>query len=681
MIRVERILLNCCPADPSAQKRANRIEQYLKVTITWKRVGLNVTYLSARGFYGSNRIRSSKNKSIAHYIPVNVENIECKARCKDRIAMCFKDIFARVFTKVLKMKAYIPLCVCVMVLLQACGGVEERTDVHVKKASGGRYYGGVFALNEVDNFRSLFPLELTQASAHRIANQIFEGLVKLDQNDLSLHSSLAESWEVNEEATIYTFKLREGVKFHNDKCFPDGIGREFNAYDVEYCFRRLCTDLPENQMFWLFQDRIVGGNEHFEQVPASESEQNSIAGIQALDDHTIRIELVYPFSGFLNTLSHQACWIYPAEMVSKYAKTLGLNCVGTGPFRQNVIKEKEVVILERNEDYWGHDEYGNKLPFLSAIKVTFEREKSLELLEFKKGNLSAIYELPPAEMDIFKNEETGPKGSERPFIKQSVPSLSVQYYGFQHQGKIFSDINVRRAFNHAIDREKIVEHTLGGQGVPASSGIVPPSFEGYITGNIPFYELDPEKARAFLAKAGYPDGKGFPRLVLQVSSGGYGNIAVAEAVQSMLGENLNIEVEISVLPTSQHYDRVEDGDAEMWRAAWIADYSDPENFLNLLFGKHVPKDKHAKAYMNAMRYQNSNFDSAFSSALEVLNEEERMELYRRADSIAMSDAAILPIYYELGIRLLHPKVRNFPINPMEYRDLSEVYFSPVDSVF
>lgn len=579
------------------------------------------------------------------------------------------------------MKFNTSLFLFALCLLAACGEspVGERT--HVKEANGGRYYGGVFTLNEVDHFRSLYPLDLTQASAHRIANQVYEGLVKLDQTDLSVHPSLAESWEVSEGATVYTFKVREGVFFHDDACFPKGKGRELNAYDVEYCLRRLCLDLPDNQMFWLFQDRIKGGNEHFENVDEASSQKNAIAGIQAVDEHTLRITLEYPFSGFLNTLSHQACWIYPQEMVEKYGETVGLYCVGTGPFKQKVVKEKQVVILERNEHYWGLDKHGNKLPFLSAIKITFEREKNLELLEFKKGNLSAVYELPPEEMELFKDDVDGPMGSERPFIKQSVPSLSVQYYGFQHQGDLFSNPDVRKAFNHAIDRDRIVEHTLEGQGVPAHSGIVPPSFEGYDTTAIPTYALDPDKARMYLAKAGFPGGHGFPRLVLQVNSGGYGNIAVAEAVQSMLGETLGIEVEISVLPASQHYDRVESGGAEMWRAAWIADYSDPENFLNLLYGKHVPADKTDMAYMNSMRYQNTRFDSAFSKALEEVDEKDRMKLYRKADSIAMGDAAILPLYYELGIRLLHPKVRNFPINPMEYRDLSEVYFSPSDSVF
>lgn len=566
-------------------------------------------------------------------------------------------------------------------VLAACGGTTDRDNISVQEAEGGRFYGGVFTLNEVDNFRSLYPLDLTQASAHRIANQVYEGLVKLDQEDLSIHPSLAESWEVSDDATIYTFQVRKGVLFHDNPCFANGKGRELTAYDVEYCLRRLCTDLPENQMFWLFQDRIVGGNTHFEKVKAEESKTNAIEGIQALNDHVVQIKLKQPFSGFLNTLTHQACWIYPEEMVIEYGRILGLNCVGTGPFRQKLVKENEVVILERNTDYWGKDEHGNKLPFLSAIKVTFEREKSLELMAFKKGNLSAVYELPPEEMEVFKNEEIGEAGAKRPFIKQSVPSLSVQYYGFQHQGNLFNNPDVRKAFNLAIDREKIVEHTLAGQGVPAFSGIVPPSFEGYDTTNIPGYVLDPERARQHLAQAGFPNGEGFPRLVLQVNSGGYGNIAVAEAVQSMLSENLNIEVEISVLPVSQHYDRVEGGEAQIWRAAWIADYSDPENFLNLLYGKHVPKDEHEMAYMNSMRYRNARFDSAFSKALASLDEQERMELYRRADSIAMGDAAIMPLYYELGIRLLHPKVRNFPMNAMEYRDLSEVYFSPSDSVY
>jgi len=566
-------------------------------------------------------------------------------------------------------------------LFFACGEVRNDMPSHVKEAKGGRYYGGVFALNEVDNFRSLYPPDITQASEHRIANQIFEGLVELDQKDLSIKPSLATEWTVNKEATVYTFKIREGVKFHDDECFPEGKGRFMNAYDVEYCLRRLCTDIPDNQMFWLLQDRLKGASEHFLNVPESASTMNSISGIQAVDDRTVRLELEFPFSGFLNVLSHQGCWIYPNEAVTHYGEQISVNCIGTGPFEQKVIKEKEVVILEKNPDYWQEDELGNQLPFLSAIKVTFEREKSLELLEFRKGNLSLIYELPPEEMDLFKEAQSGPKGSKVPFIKQSEPSLSIQYYGFQHQGEIFDDPNVRRAFNLAIDKANIVEHTLSGQGVPAYYGMVPPSFSGYDTARVHGYHYDPDLARSYMTEAGYENGKGFPALVMQVNSGGYGNIEVAEAIQNMLSENLNIPVEISVLPTAQHYDRVEQGGADLWRAAWIADYSDPENFLNLLYGKHVPTSMDQSAYINSMRYQNPEYDSAFSKALQETQEDKRMDLYSVADSIAMQDAAVIPLYYELGIRLLHPKVRNLPMNAMEYRDLSEVYFSPLDSIF
>lgn len=579
------------------------------------------------------------------------------------------------------MKCVIGIVSLIPVLFFACGEAGYDIPSNVKEAKGGRYYGGVFALNEVDNFRSFYPPDVTQASEHRVANQIFEGLVELDQKDLMVKPGLATEWAVNNDATVYTFTIREGVKFHDDECFPDGKGRYMNAYDVEYCLRRLCTDLPNNQMFWLLQDRLKGATENFLNVPESSSKMNSISGIQAVDERTMRLELEFPFSGFLNVLSHQGCWIYPYEAVVHYDDQIRVNCVGTGPFKQKVIKENEVVILEKNPDYWQEDHLGNRLPFLNAIKVTFESEKGLELLEFRNGNLSLIYELPPEEMDLFKEALSGPKGSKVPFIKQSEPSLSIQYYGFQHQGAIFGDLNIRKAFNLAIDKVKIVDHTLGGQGIPAYYGIVPPSFNGYDNTRVHGYHYDPELARSYMVEAGYEDGKGFPSLVMQINSGGYGNIEVAEAIQSMLSVNLNIPVEISVLPAAQHYDLVEQGGADIWRAAWIADYSDPENFLNLLFGKHVPTSMDQSAYINSMRYRNSEYDIAFSKALKETKEGKRMDLYSIADSIAMQDAAIIPLYYELGIRLLHPKVRNLPMNAMEYRDLSEVYFSPLDSIF
>jgi len=125
---------------------------------------------------------------------------------------------------------------------------------------------------------------------------------------------------------------------------------------------------------------------------------------------------------------------------------------------------------------------------------------------------------------------------------------------------------------------------------------------------------------------------------------------------------------------AQHYENLEIGKAVFWRAGWVADYPDPENFLNLLYGKHVPQNLSDRSYLNSVRYQSARFDSLFELAQRTIDEKERMKLYRMADQQAINDGAILPLYYEEWIRLLHLNVRNFPQNAIEHRDFTSVYF-------
>ena len=255
--------------------------------------------------------------------------------------------------------------------------------------------------------------------------------------------------------------------------------------------------------------------------------------------------------------------------------------------------------------------------------------------------------------------------------------MTVFYFGFQIQSDIFDKKEVRLAFNYAIDREKIVTYTLQGEGVPGIYGIVPPSFKEYDSKSLKGYTLDLEKAHKYMADAGYPDGKGFPKLTLQLNSGGYGrNIAIAEVIQKMLKENLNINIDLNVLPLAEHLERLETGKALFWRTGWQADYPDPETFLTLLYSKHIPDNLSEKSYLNSVRYKSEKFDSLFSAAMKEVDVKKRMNLYLQADQVAIDDAAIMPIFYDENYRLIQTYIKNFPVNAMEYRDMTRVYFVP-----
>ncbi len=604
--------------------------------------------------------------------------------------------------------------ISIVLLISSCGGDNKSgSSSDLRKAPNGDvYYGGVFRFNEVEYYRSLYPQNVTEVTSHRITNQVYEGLTRFNQRDLSVMPCLAESWEVDSTATFYTFHLRKGIMFHDDECFPNGKGRELKAGDVEYCLNKLCTPDPNNQGYWIFKDRVKGSDAHYfsreykglkeaissasgddlEGIKARiaeleesygddiQSVQEKVEGINVIDDYTITIELERPFSGFVQMLALPFTAVFPKEAFEKYGTELRNDCVGTGPFMLKSVEADQAVFLERNPNYWDKDEWGNQLPYLDGIKISFIKDDKTELLEFQKGKLEFKYRLPLEMIPDIMDESGNLKGDYTKFVLQTGPELSLQYYGFLNADpeKVFSKKEVRLAFCYAIDRESIVKYTLKGAGYPATHGIVPLGMPGYNYESIAGFNYDVSKAQQLLSQAGYPGGKGFPELTLQINSGGGRNEQVAEAIQKMLQDNLSINVNITKLPFAQHLENVETGKVKFWRSGWIADYPDPENFLNLFFSAHIPAKLSDKSYINSTRFRDSRFDELFRKALQTTDTEERTRLYEDCDKILLEGASCLPIYYDKSQRLIQPYVRNFDLNGMEYRLMRDTYFVPME---
>ncbi|MEX1132638.1 MAG: ABC transporter substrate-binding protein [Flavobacteriales bacterium] len=563
------------------------------------------------------------------------------------------------------MRSILPLFAPLLLMI-ACASPEVPRE---REGAGGRYYGGVFNANETEQIRSLFPLSLTQAAAHRIGAQVYEGLVRFDQGDLSIRPALAESWEVDDSGTVYTFKLREGVRFHDNACFRDGKGRTMTGADILRCFTALCTYSESNQMDWLLLDRVLGANTHYTATIQGRP-SDGVKGFELLDENTFRITLDSAWPAFLQLLAHQGCWIYPQELLEHYGAQARWEPVGTGPFRKAEFRVGEVLILERNEHYWDSDEQGNALPFLDAVRYTFVSDKEQELDQFEAGRLSLVYELPVGRTDVLETYEEGR------FQVQTIPGLTVQFYGFNRSLPPFDNVLVRRAFSMAIDRQFLVDSVLKGLAVPAGKGVVAPGFADYPYDSVPDLVYDPQAARSLLAEAGYPGGAGLPAVFLQVNNTGFGYVRVAGEVQGILERNIGANVVSTVLPSDQHFGRVERGEASFWREGWVVDHPDPENFLALFFGRNAPANDADPAYLNSTRYKDARFDSLYALALQTSDQEARMELLALAERRLMEDAVVLPLYHERSVRLLQAWVRDLPINGMEYRDLRAVWFDP-----
>lgn len=579
------------------------------------------------------------------------------------------------------MKKLLLTLACAGVLLSSCDTTKETgsgESSSLTAAKGGRYYGGVFKVNESDYIKNLFPHNITDAISYRVANQVYEGLMKFNQADLSLIKGIAEDYSVDPSKTVYTFKIRKGVFFHDNECFPGGKGRELTAEDVKFCFTQLCTQNINNQGFSVFQGILKGADEYYKASEGGKKPSFDVEGIKVIDPNTIQFTLTAPNSIFLYNLARPFTYIFPKEALEKYGLEMRTKAVGTGPFKIFSIEDDISIILKKNENYWAADEHGNKLPFLDAIKIKFIKDKKTELLEFKKGNLDMMYRLPTDHIIEILEEVKGNKGQFGQYDLQRTPEMATHFLSFLNQGKIFNNKDLRKAFSFAIDRKKILEFVLNGEGyAPATHGITPIDiFKNplYDVSKINGYDLNLDSAKYYLKKAGYPDGKGFPKITLELNSDGERNAAVAEEIQKQLKEHLNISIELNIVPFAQLVENMINGKSDFFRGGWIADYPNPENFLWFFYGKTVPASLEKPSYPNMMRYKSDKFDKLYEAGLKATTEEESFKHFLEAENIVMQDAPIMVLWYDEGYRLMQAFVKNFPNNAMQYRDFTNVYF-------
>jgi len=565
----------------------------------------------------------------------------------------------------------------VVALFSSCNNNSQTSTAEKRVAKGGVKYGGVFRYNEVEYLKTLYPQAVTEVTGHRIVTQIYEGLVSFNQKDLTIEPLLAKTWDVDSTATVYTFHLRSGVVFHDDACFPEGKGRVMTAHDFAYCFNLLCTPDAKNQGYSFYREIIKGADALYTARQKRKNEENELKslGINALDDSTLQITLTKPYADFLNRLALPFAAVFPKEAIEKYKGDILYHTVGTGPFVLKALKADEAVVMARNEKYWGQDEFGNQLPYLDGIKVSFIKEDKTEMLELAKGNLEMKYRLPFSMIDQILDEQKNLKADYKKFQLQIVPEFSIQYYGFLIPDKIFQNKNVRLAFNYALDRVKIADYTAKGEGLPAMYGFAPLGMPGYDNAQVKGYTFDVKKAKEYLAKAGYPNGKGFPKITLEINSGGGRNQDVAEAIKNMLTDNLNIDIELTQVLWAQHINNIETGKTYFWRFGWVADYPDPNNFFSQFYGKNIPATMEESSYSNPTRYKNAMYDALYEKSLVTTNAAERNKIYAQLDQMIVDDSPVLLIYYAMNRRLLQPYVKNFPNNGMEYRNLREVWLS------
>lgn len=509
----------------------------------------------------------------------------------------------------------------------------------------------IFHYNEFNGISSLDPAFAKSQSTMWAAHQLYNTLVEIDDS-LHIVPSLAKSWQISPDRTEFIFHLRDDVYFHDDAAFPGGTGRKLTAGDVVYSFSRLLDKNTASPGAWIFHSKV-----------------DSLLPFSAVDDTTFRLRLQRPYIPMLGILSMQYCSVVPREAVERYGNDFRRHPVGSGPFRFAAWEEGQALVLKKNPRYFEKDEKGNSIPYIDGVKVSFYESKATEFLLFRQKQLDFINDIESS----FKDEVLSKRGTlrkdwEGKIVLQVNPYLNIEYLGILVDTSLplvsrspLRMKKIRQAINYGFDRRKMVLYLRNSLGTPAESGFIPEGLPSFDTALVKGYHYEPARTKQLLAEAGYPGGRGLPQIKLLT-------IAIYADMANFIAKQLEesgIPVQVEVIQKSLLLTMTSSSTAAFFRASWIADYPDAENYLSVFYSKNP-------APPNYTRYHNPAFDALFEKALKEDNDSTRYVLYRQADQLMMEDAPVVPLWYDKVVRLVQPYVKGFEPNALNLLELRRV---------
>jgi peptide/nickel transport system substrate-binding protein len=539
------------------------------------------------------------------------------------------------------------LFLCTGFLLISCGYHKEKHDNQK-----------VFNMLLPAGLSSLDPAFARDQSNSWMISQIFNGLVQLDTN-LEVQPCIAKSWEIRDSGRVYVFHLRQDVVFHPHETFMNSEDRRVRAQDFVYSFNRIVN--PETGSFgqWIFNGKVVGAD--------STQVFSRLSGFEALNDSTLKIQLVQPFPAFLSLLSMPYASVVSKRVIEKIGKAHRSNPIGTGPFVFKSWREGESLILLKNPQYF-EEENGVRLPYLDAVRV-----------EFSSSPLTAFHKLVRGDIDFLNRPDLSLKeelfekdGSLKSqwlskFYLMRKPQLNTEYLGIQMDTALLPhplhNLYFRKAIAYAIDRDKLVGTVLNGMGYAAHGGIVPPGMPLSDTGFVKGIRYNIDSAKYYLKLAGFPNGRGLSELSL-LTSPSYQ--PVMEMIQYQLSE-VGIRLTLDNGDGSSLREMIYQGKVAFWRASWIADYPDAENYLSLFYGEN-----RAPSGPNTTRYQKDFYDAQFRASLLETKDSVRMKYHERLQQELIEDVPVILLYYDRIIRLIRNEVSGLEMDAMNNLNLKRV---------
>ena len=534
-----------------------------------------------------------------------------------------------------KEKSLIAILLLVLLTLFSCTKKQDFSEKVLHRYSKGEIKG-------------MDPVRADDLYSGREIARLYEGLFEFHylKRPYQIVPNLAAGEpEVSEDGLTYKIKVKKGVMFHDNACFPGGKGRELVAEDFVYAIKRMADTKVNSPGWWLLDGKIQGLNEWRDKYKGKKADYSEkVSGLMALDSHTIQFKLVKPFPQFLYSLAMPFTYAVAKEAVEKYGQEFLNNPVGTGPFllEKGKFTQSNKIVYLKNPNY--HERYypsegnpgdkekgflkpaGKRIPLMDKIVTHVIVEAQPRWLNFVKGKIDFL--VPPKDnfdQAIIAGELT-PDLKKKGIMLSNKDQLDVTFRAFNHEHPLFKgNADLRRAMSLAMDQEKQIKLFYNNQAVPAQ-GAVPPGIAGNIEGyKNPYLQYDIEKAKKLLAKAGYPGGKGLPTIVHETISSTV-NRQLGEFFQKSMKEiGVNIKLSLNTWPELQK--KVKTKNHMMYAMAWSADYPDAENFLQLLYGPN------AAPGANGSNFNHPEVNKLYEKVSIMQDSPERTQLYEKLNKM------------------------------------------------
>ena len=384
----------------------------------------------------------------------------------------------------------------------------------------------------------------------------------------------------------------------------------------------------------------------------------------ALDAQRFQITLKSPFPAFLGLLTMKYCSVVPKEIVEHYGANFRSNPIGTGPYKFKRWEENIKLIFRKNNRYFETNSKGERLPYLEAVSITFLADKQSEFLQFVQGNIDYITGLDASYKDDILRADGVLKQSYATSVKMlRAPYLNTEYLGFYMDSEVpeYQSELIRQALNYGFDRAKMMKYLRNGIGIPAIGGFIPKGLPGH-NENVG-YDYQPEKAKQLLETYRNESGNPQPEITLTTISN---YLSFSEFIQREL-QSIGLTIRIEVMPPSSLKSAKSNGKVDLFRASWVADYPDAQNYLSLFYsGNFAPNGP------NYTHFKDAQFDLWYEQAMLETDLIKRIDLYQKMDALVIKKAPVVVLFYDEVVRFTAFDVVGLGINPTNLLELKNV---------